>query len=296
MNWFRGLAGLAMVKWIGSLAMRWMGRRSRPTGIDPGSYPPGGQQTWAPPGGLRPSDSYAPQHQHPSDRPPPDPTPPVDIDDPVSPVSAGQSAQPAQVPPQPYYHPGPVYQQQPPPKPRRRKGCLIFGLIFVALIGVGVMIGLPYVRDAFEDLRDRALSAIGMGEASEPETAGVFPVDDENLPIRDAGVGVRDNQLTFTVAGVECQTGDQLCLVQVVVENTGSEPRHFLIEAQWLIDADGLRHPGVAWRSSSPLPELLVPGDSLEGQIVFAVPRGATATYAQLHESPFTPGALIDLR
>jgi hypothetical protein len=120
-----------------------------------------------------------------------------------------------------------------------------------------------------------------------------------------------DGQFTFTVDGLECGVetiGDdflqeeaqgQFCILTVTVENTGNEARSLDASSQYLYDDQERRFSSsftLAFAMESPLFEQINPGNTLEGRIPFDVPDGANIEFAELHDSAFSGGVLVDLR
>lgn len=144
------------------------------------------------------------------------------------------------------------------------------------------------------------------------ESAAVDPSPAAPAP---AGVGteVRDGKFAFVVTDV--QTGVQelgrepfvstpqgsYVLVRVQVTNVGDEAQMFSGSSQKLRDAQGreFESDGGAAVLSVPDSESFLntinPGNSVDGTLVFDVPKGLTPTAIELHDSPFSGGATVTL-
>jgi hypothetical protein len=149
-------------------------------------------------------------------------------------------------------------------------------------------------------------------------------VDDEDIPEEVAadaefaivGEEARDGQFAFTVDNFEC-VGDtiaaddeflddavaqgQFCLLDISVENIGSEAQLLFASNQYLYDAEERRFSAsddfeVMMVVETPIFDEINPGNSLSGTIVFDVPETADIEFAELHDSAFSGGVLVDLR
>jgi len=129
-----------------------------------------------------------------------------------------------------------------------------------------------------------------------------------------AGLGdpVRDGQFEFVVRAVDCgarSVGEGLgertalgrfCLVRFRVENTGTEGRTFGGGQQYLFDRQGNRHdPDLAATAGNGGGRLwstqLNPGQRLAGTLVYDVPEAAAPARVELHDAPFSGGAIVTL-
>jgi hypothetical protein len=129
-----------------------------------------------------------------------------------------------------------------------------------------------------------------------------------------AGLGdpVRDGQFEFVVRSVACGARSvgqglarkralaQFCLVDLRVENTGSEGRTFGGGGQYLFDDAGNRHdPDLDATARHGDGQLLSthlnPGQRLEGTLVYDVPDPVDLARVELHDGPFSGGASVEL-
>jgi len=129
-----------------------------------------------------------------------------------------------------------------------------------------------------------------------------------------AGLGdpVRDGQFEFVVGSVDCgarsvgdgfgrkQALEQFCLLEVEVENTGTEGRTFGGGHQYLFDGDGKRHDPdldatVRHGGGRLLSTHLNPGQRLQGTLVYDVPDPIDLARVELHDGPFSGGATVEL-
>jgi hypothetical protein len=125
---------------------------------------------------------------------------------------------------------------------------------------------------------------------------------------------VQDGKLTFVVASVTCgkttvgrsfytRTAKGVyCLVQVSVENTGSEStQNFSDGFQKLIGDDGTKYGAdltagvLANENVSGLWSRIDKGEKINGIIVYDVPKEAHIVKVELHDSPLSAGTQITL-
>jgi hypothetical protein len=129
-----------------------------------------------------------------------------------------------------------------------------------------------------------------------------------------AGLGdpVRDGQFEFVVRSVACGARSvgqglaakralaQFCLVELRVENTGTEGRTFGGGGQYLFDDAGKRHDPdldatVRHGDGRLLSTHLNPGQRLEGTLVYDVPDPVDLARVELHDGAFSGGASVAL-
>jgi Domain of unknown function (DUF4352) len=126
------------------------------------------------------------------------------------------------------------------------------------------------------------------------------------------GDPVQDGQFEFVVRSVACGTRSvgqglarkralaQFCLVDLRVENTGTEGRAFAGGSQYLFDDAGKRHDPdldatVRHGDGRLLSTHLNPGQRLEGTLVYDVPDPVQLARVELHDGPFSGGASVVL-
>lgn len=129
------------------------------------------------------------------------------------------------------------------------------------------------------------------------------------------GEAARDGKFEFTVKSIECgkpsvgtnqyltkTAQGQYCLLNVSVKNIGDEKQSLFSANQKLLDAANKEYSaddtatlyaapqGSSWYSD------INPGNSVEGQIVFDVPKDVTPTTAELHDSAYSGGVKVSLQ
>lgn len=128
------------------------------------------------------------------------------------------------------------------------------------------------------------------------------------------GEAARDGKFEFVVKGIKCgetsvgtnqyltkTAQGQYCLLSVNVKNIGNEKQSLFSANQKLLDGANKEYSaddtatlyaapqGSSWYSD------INPGNSVEGTIVFDVPKDVTLTIAQLHDSVYSGGVKVNL-
>jgi len=124
----------------------------------------------------------------------------------------------------------------------------------------------------------------------------------------------RDGKFEFTVKSVECgktTVGDQyysvtaqgeFCFVNIKVSNIGNEPQSIYSSSQYLYNSEGQKYSSDSSATSTVQTGNDVwwndinPGNSVEGTIVYDVPKGMTPASVELHDSFFSDGILVELK
>lgn len=129
------------------------------------------------------------------------------------------------------------------------------------------------------------------------------------------GQAANDGKFEFTVSSVECgktsvgtnqyltkTAQGQYCLLNVSVKNIGDQAQSLLSSNQYLLNASGQKYSaddvatmyntpnGTSWYND------INPGNSVNGAIVFDIPKDQTATTAELHDSAFSSGVKVNLQ
>lgn len=138
----------------------------------------------------------------------------------------------------------------------------------------------------------------------------------ENKPaMAKIGEAANDGKFEFIVKSVQCgvaSVGDnpyltktaqgQFCLLSVTVKNIGNEKQSLFSANQKLLDAANKQYSaddtatlyatpnGSSWYND------INPGNSVEGKIVFDVPKDVTPTIAELHDSAYSGGVKVSLQ
>jgi hypothetical protein len=212
---------------------------------------------------------------------------------------------------QPPYEPGaqpgyPPQYQQPvgyPPAPRKKSRTpLVLGIVGAVVVlccGAGVL-----------------TVALGgkLGKSGTSGTSGGGHAAATNAAApKNAGLDqpVRDGRFEFTVTKVACgktKEGDeflnkaaqgQFCEVSMTVRNIGNQPQTFSGSWQKVKGATGASYSDdteaeiYANTNNQTIFNKINPGNSVQGLVVFDVPKDARLTSLELHDSPFSGGVTV---
>ena len=177
-------------------------------------------------------------------------------------------------------------------------------LIIIGVLVVLGIIGAVALSDT-ETTSDNASDSTETNDSSssEPTTAKL-------------GEAARDGKFEFVVKSVDCgkisvgtnefltaKAQGQFCLLNITVKNIGDEPQSLFSDNQYLFNDAGQKYSadGTATIYASPdetdvwLSEIN-PGNSIEGVIVFDIPKDQTPTSAELHDSALSNGIKVNLK
>jgi len=158
-----------------------------------------------------------------------------------------------------------------------------------------------------------AISSAG-GDKTADKTAsnGDKSKQSEEAKIVGLNQPARDGKFEFTVKGIECgksRVGNatfgkdaqgQYCFVSLKVTNIGKEPQTMFADNQKLFDAQDREFSAdgeaqIYSEDSKTLFEEINPGNSIEGFIIYDIPKDATAVKVELHDSAFSGGVVVKL-
>lgn len=138
----------------------------------------------------------------------------------------------------------------------------------------------------------------------------------DNKPsIAKIGQPARDGKFEFTVKSIECgkpsvgtnqyltkTAQGQFCLLTVSVKNIGNDAQSLFSANQKLLNAQNQQYAADDVATTYAAPEgstwysNINPGNSVEGVIVFDIPKDQTATTAELHDSAYSGGVKVSLQ
>ncbi len=122
---------------------------------------------------------------------------------------------------------------------------------------------------------------------------------------------VRDGKFEFTVSKVDCgktQVGanslvktaqGQFCIVSLSAKNIGNESQYLDASSQKAMDAQGRKFSadGAAGMylgdQGNTFLNQINPGNAVQGQVVFDIPKDAKISKLELHDSPFSGGVSV---
>lgn len=180
--------------------------------------------------------------------------------------------------------PPPPIQHEPPPQRRKPvyKRWWFWLLVVIVLLFI-----IPALSGGGDDPGAPTPSQRPAGKAPAPTEAKA-----RDLP----GIGdpVRDGSFEFTVGRFRCGNGE--CRARMTVENIGSDAGYMSAGDQYLFDAKGRKFSADESLLDPLFLEQLNPGRSVEGVVVWKVPEGIKADHLELHDSPFSGGAELDIQ
>jgi Domain of unknown function (DUF4352) len=201
----------------------------------------------------------------------------------------------------------PPYARPPSMPPRKRRTWLwvtlgTIGALFAGCVAIGIAavssVDTSTDSDASAPTDEAAAGEPTAGEEAKPKPAGI-------------GMPVRDGNFEFVVEQVKCgvkQVGSQylnekaqgqFCLVSMTVKNVKDESRTFDASSQYAYDADGRKFDAdgtasiYANENHQTFLEVINPGNSVSGVVVFDVPANVKLAELELHDSPFSGGVKV---
>ncbi|MEU6712348.1 DUF4352 domain-containing protein [Nonomuraea sp. NPDC046802] len=221
-----------------------------------------------------------------------------------------------QQPPSQPYPPQHGYGYPPSQPPQRKKSSaplilIIIGVVVLVLFG-GCAVVVVALGSAGSGGRSTT-AAIDDDQAEQKpvEEPAEAPVEEPAKQTKQAiGSKVRDGKFEFTVTKMERQArvGNDLLgteaqgvflLVHVTVENIGDEAQAFTSAAQKL-HADGKEYEAdsgaaIYLKNSKSLYEKINPGNSVQGVVLFDIPKDLKPETIELHDSIFSDGVRVSL-
>jgi len=163
-------------------------------------------------------------------------------------------------------------------------------------------------------------SAAGGGKSKTNSSAtsngsGVTKSEDKTATTAKLNETARDGKFEFVVKSVACGTASvggqylnktaqgQYCLATVSVKNIGDKQQYFSEGDQKLLNASGQQYSpdttATLYNSPNNSDVFLAqinPGNSVEGVLVYDIPKDQTPVTAELHDSSLSNGVKINLR
>ena len=185
------------------------------------------------------------------------------------------------------------------PQPQRRPPLKPW---YAVLLGLGAIVVLLVVGTAAQRYTTKESAA-----ATAP------PAKSAKTPPKSPGLGaaVRDGKFEFVVSQVDCShttlgqeqfkrtAKGKFCVVSLSARNIGSGAQFFLSYAQKGLDAAGTEY-GVdeiadlyVNQDTKTFVDRVTPGERVAGKIVFDIPKAATLTTLELHDSPLSGGVRV---
>jgi hypothetical protein len=253
--------------------------------------------------------SYEPPPQRPPFNPAPDPGYALPDDQRhAGPPWAQQpyTQQPQQYPPPQQQYP-PQRQYYPPQQPPKKKRHWVRN----TLLGLAAFILLIVIISVAASLGSKSTPAAG-GGAAPARAAPAAP------QVARIGTPVRDGKFQFTITSVSHaksvgDTADGLgdtaqgkyTILHITVTNIGNQPQTLDDSSQYVYDASGRQYDAStsadmdlnsANGSDSVFLNDINPGNTVKGELAFDMPVGVKAVKAELHDSMFSGGVIVNLR
>lgn len=163
--------------------------------------------------------------------------------------------------------------------------------------------------------------AAGGGKKSDTSNtsdgSGVTKTEDKKATVAKLNEAANDGKFQFTVKGVECgktevvspdsdalrqKAQGQFCLMTLAIKNIGNEQQYFSQSDQKLLNAESQQYTPDSSATiynggnSQALLAQINPGNSVEGVLVFDIPKDQTPVIAELHDSAFSNGVKVNLQ
>ncbi len=160
-------------------------------------------------------------------------------------------------------------------------------------------------------------SAAGGGSKSNTGTNSPAKTDSKKVAVTaKLGEAARDGQFEFVVRSVTCgkpsvtdssgyvtkTAQGQYCLMNVAVKNIGDKQQYFSENDQKLLNSAGQQYsPDVTAtltnsNNSDALIAQINPGNTVQGTLVFDIPKDQTPVSAEMHDSAFSGGVKVNLQ
>ncbi|QKG20514.1 DUF4352 domain-containing protein [Actinomadura verrucosospora] len=227
---------------------------------------------------------------------------------------------PGVIPPPPGHFPhynGPVPPPGYPPPRQKGKGCLYAVIGTVAtlfLMGAcGVIVGATADSPSATPTTSHTPSAPKASSPRSMPSRTAKATTSKTAVVNGIGREYRDGKFAFTVTKVKKgvkRVGDeyfgstaqgQYVLISVTVENIGDKARTFTAGNQTLYDTKGRKFDTdggatvMMGDESKSFLEQINPGNSVDGILIFDVPRGIRLKALDLHDSVFSGGVTVPL-
>jgi cytoskeletal protein RodZ len=148
-------------------------------------------------------------------------------------------------------------------------------------------------------------SASNSTAAAASATPGINqPADDGKFQFTVTSFACGQSQLSNDNEFETATAQGQFCVLKLDIKNIGTEAQQFDDSAQYVYTSDGKQlsyaSDGTTAANSSDSQCRLIPtinpGNSLDCNVAFDVPKGVTPTYAMLHDSSLSDGVKVNLQ
>lgn len=178
---------------------------------------------------------------------------------------------------------------------------------------IGVIVLIAIIGGAAGGGNDTSTNTSGNNDSG----SGVTQSEDKSATVAKLNEAARDGKFEFVVKGVECgkpevvspetdalrqKAQGQYCLMTVSVKNIGNEQQYFSVSDQKLLNSAGQQYTADSTATlynggnNQALLAQINPGNSVEGVLVFDIPKDQTPVSAELHDSAFSDGVKVNLQ
>jgi hypothetical protein len=176
---------------------------------------------------------------------------------------------------------------------------------WIAGIG-GVFLALMVLGNLGSEDNKKSAATQSDSSSSKSYNTQSAPADAPGASVAPAGSSVRDGQFEFQVLGTsrgETAKEDvfsterakgEFFTVKLRVTNVGNDARSFSATNQKLI-INGNEYEATSFLNSNSFGEDINPGLGIDTEVVFDIPKGATPSAIECHDSIFSGGALLAL-
>jgi hypothetical protein len=185
----------------------------------------------------------------------------------------------------------------------------------VVLAVVGAVVLIAIVSNAMSGGEPKpATDTTAAGDSSAAKPAPGKPKPAVKAKAAGIGAPVRDGKFEFVVLSQKCgvaKVGNQyigetaqgqFCLVTMTVKNIGDKSQMFDSSSQKAFNASGQEYSADSGASlyanegTATFLNEINPGNQVKGTVVFDIPKGASLTKLELHDSPFSGGIGVALK
>ncbi len=225
-------------------------------------------------------------------------------------------------------HTAPSAPQEPPaaPPPTKKKSWFLrhkiltgLGALVLLFIVIGTANGGNSSTPTASPVTSSSAPSSSAAQSSTPAATSAAPKPAPTSaappPPPAAGLGspVRDGKFEFVVSKVDCgkssvgtgglekKAQGQFCLVSLTVKNVGDKSQYLDGGSQMAMDAQGRQFSADAAAGiylgdqGNTFLNQINPGNKVDGQLVFDVPKDVKLVKLQLHDSPFSGGVPVSL-
>lgn len=183
--------------------------------------------------------------------------------------------------------------------------------ILTVIIAIVLLIALSSALGSDNENTDNTGASNSTQAADDSEQTNA---SEASQSVAKIGETARDGKFEFVVKSLECGKANvgssyltkaaqgQYCLLSVSVKNIGDEPQSLFSDNQYLFNASGQKYSADSTATLYAAPDSnswyseINPGNSVEGAIVFDIPKDQVPVHAELHDSALSGGTKVSLQ